>query len=273
MLYVTRHEFNNKYINIEVLNSWSLRLSSNALISENIVNSRIQGLLFRSSITDKEGIDIFVGQNLSINFPSYCSAFYVYSITKIGTSYVIYTCKQTKAKHFILPSLGESKSFLCFDDLLENVYLEYTGVETEGLLFGSALFLRYRVVSTKSFTELDAKLLKHSSYVGSITDDYHITYLMKISPEFKDDITKFIEGKYSKLSDKLKNLILSFHGYDKTGITGQILYNHPLRRKQLEIEFGQPLPRDIEVYDIPVIEQESYLSELYTNAKLNKSLL
>ena len=65
-----------------------------------------------------------------------------------------------------------------------------------------------------------------------------------------------MEGKYSLMSKELKNTIIKFHDYKPFGKTWQILHKDSKLREQMEIDFGVPIHADLELFDIPDINEE-----------------
>jgi hypothetical protein len=72
----------------------------------------------------------------------------------------------------------------------------------------------------------------------------------------KSDITNFKLGYYSLFKETVKWQILSFHGYKRDGELAQILFKSEERRKQLELDLGEPLSADSELFSIMETKDE-----------------
>ena len=80
--------------------------------------------------------------------------------------------------------------------------------------------------------------------------------------------TKFIKGKYSKLSQSYKFAILDFHDKDIDDTLGQVLFRAEKRRKMLEKKLGEVLPEGSEVLSVIDPAKETYKPETYKFKKL-----
>ena len=79
---------------------------------------------------------------------------------------------------------------------------------------------------------------------------------------------KFINGKYSKLSQSYKFAILEFHDKDLDDTLGQVLFKAERRKRTLERKLGAALPEDSELLSIIDTKKETYNPEIYNFKKL-----
>lgn len=258
MLYIIERELQGKKITIEILNSRIIRLLPKFPVDISVDSSgKINKLLFCNS-----DINICIGDIIKVPIQNINTGFYVSNmIMERDGCYTVTATKNTKSKHFILPFLGDTKNQYGLDTFLENVYLDFTNSEIDPYLKNKVLYLHYRVFNCNEFIKIDSWLLSNKNFVTTLVgESYHITYVMKIPDTFIKDVNIFKSGKYSKFSKEAKERILTFHSFKEDGITGQILYNNPKLRKQLELEFNIPLPENIELFDIPEMAEETYTS-------------
>lgn len=84
-------------------------------------------------------------------------------------------------------------------------------------------------------------------------------YKIKISSRFIDDIRLFAEGKYSKMSEDAKKLIVENCGiYPEKSLGYTVLYKSPKRKAFLEELIGQELPQDAEYMSVLDLKKEAY---------------
>jgi hypothetical protein len=96
-------------------------------------------------------------------------------------------------------------------------------------------------------------------FVRALEPDYQYTmFIFNFKTYDYDDVAKFLEGKYSELSTVSKRRILTFHKSTEDSEIGHILYKSPIRRKQFELDFGVEIKEELELYDKPVLEVETW---------------
>lgn len=186
----------------------------------------------------------------------------VYEINKIEKStdkaFRLYTTIGTKTKQFILPCLDFDREYFLYDTFLENVYIKTDSIDLGITPIKYPLFLLYRYSESELYKAFELRIIKHPHYRHRIDiNNYEVLFIFDIE-NFGKDVDKFIKGKYSELSNKLKNQIMKFHKYVYGGTMHQILYRDPKLRKQLEIQFNVEISSNLELYDIPDIKEETY---------------
>jgi hypothetical protein len=164
------------------------------------------------------------------------------------------TDKHTKTSKFLLPILSNNqftKNTFLYDTYFVNCYL------SEDL---KHLHLIYRYSESIVFQTFEKLLKEHPDFISKKDINYqNVMITFKINPEFSGVVTFFINGKYSKFHEDYKQTILRFFGYNKTGKMAQILYKSSKRREQLELDFGVPISRDLELFSIPDLMDEVYV--------------
>lgn len=187
----------------------------------------------------------------------------VYEVNKIekltDKAFSIYSTIGTKTKQFILPCLEYDREYFLYDTLLENAYIKISNLNLDISNVECPLILLYRYSESELFKAFEYRIIKHPYYRYRVDiNNYEVLYIFDIV-SYKEDVNKFIEGKYSRLSDKLKNSIMKFHEYNYGGIMHQILNKDKKLRNQLELQFNVKINTLSELYDIPDIKKETYI--------------
>lgn len=185
----------------------------------------------------------------------------------------LYGGKSTKATHFLLPFYGWGKAF--YTDYLISVNIK------DDLKEPRIIFIFDNIDEDSLLTQI-YKLTNHHCYEDSWYDDDNkeVIVSMKIPKEFIKDYRLFLEGKYSKFSDKYKEILTKIYGrgvhplfeinekgerigFSKTAHKVTVFEAiTPTNDKRIAIgrRLGINLPEDAEVFDRVNIEEESYLS-------------
>ena len=155
--------------------------------------------------------------------------------------------KKNKASTFILPMMGGNRK-LFFYDKLKNCYL------SSDSKYIVLIYINYKTVI---FSKFIGALRALKTFENEIKISKGQTaYIFKILKHYKDDCTKFLEGKYSKFDSIYKLRILDFHNKDIEDPIGQILYKSPTRKEKMEKVLDAVLPRGSELFSIPQKENE-----------------
>ena len=186
----------------------------------------------------------------------------VYEVNKIekltDKAFSIYTTIETKTKQFILPCLDYNREYFLYDTFLENAYIRTEDSTLDMDSIECPLILLYRYSESELFKTFETRITKHPYFKGKKDINiYEVLYIFDIAP-FKNDVEKFIEGKYSILSNKLKTSIINFHGYTQTGTMAQVLNKDSKLRQQMELQFNVPININSELYSIPEMREETF---------------
>jgi len=111
---------------------------------------------------------------------------------------------------FLLPLLGLSKNIIFNKHFVTTYIRDYRFPELDNVVI-----LEYK----KSNPELDEMY----SY-GKTEGEGYVLYYYQVDKYFEQDYLNFIEGKYSRFSNKAKQEILSFWGSNKVSLIYGILY-------------------------------------------------
>lgn len=145
--------------------------------------------------------------------------------TKEG-DFLIKTHIPNKTTTYLLPCLESGKKTFSCHDYMINAYIDESG---------KYINILYRYVSDDYYKTLELKLLKHKYYIDTIDiSNEYIIHKFEIPEKYKEDVTLFIKGMYSKFSSVLKRRILEFHNKGKNSELYGILYKTSEYRKKLE---------------------------------------
>jgi len=238
----------------EIINGYQINLRFT--ISPKIICNASEIL---SLMVGKGGLSLFDKLKVPIDH-KIISSYEVNKIEKItDKSFSIYATIGTKTKQFILPCLEFDREYFLYDTFLENAYIKVL-IRGDNTSDWSKfpLILLYRYSESEIYRNFETRITKHPLFKFSIDiNPFEVLYVFNIK-DYEKDLNKFINGKYSELSNKLKLNIMSFHSYSKDGLMWKILNKDVRLKEQLEIKFETSLSKTMELYDIPDINKETY---------------
>lgn len=145
---------------------------------------------------------------------------------------------------FALPLLGWNRSV--FQPYLINAYIRHEGVPH---FQQDHLFVLLKWSADERFEKLTEVLCKHPTHISLYEPDdkgEFVMHVFKIRDELLIDYNKFLNGKYSQMSDAAKELII---GSAKVGgVTSQILKRDKRLREVQEQRIGVVLSDSDEVW-------------------------
>lgn len=103
-----------------------------------------------------------------------------------------------KSVYYILPLIGLSKFSFGGGDNFVNSYVSYNG----------------KVIAVIKEKELALEFIEHAFYCTDfhVPDTEYTAIVFTIPKEFEEDLSLFLEGKYSKMSEASKSMILKYSG-------------------------------------------------------------
>lgn len=196
---------------------------------------------------------ISIHDQINIKFSSNISSIYVINkITKTKPGILdMYDCfistgTINKNATYILPIYGYNYRYFSVDERLINSYIS---------LDYNYLYLRYRYNNVESFKELERRIRNLPDFYKIINDtNYSITYQLKIPTIYKEDIQKIFEGKYSSITQDLKNLIIKFH--DNESYFEAVLNKSSTLKAFLEKSLDVKIPNNIDLESKPYKQLE-----------------
>lgn len=162
--------------------------------------------------------------------------------------------KRNRSSFCVMPILDIARNDLFWDNPL--YYLNcYVAIEEFPedkdkfyLLFNfdknTEAYLAVREILSKN--DYYAREICHSSK----TQDY-ILFVFNIPSKFKRDVTRFREGKYSKLSREYKNLIFKVHKVTDKKELYHIIMKTDKRRLRLSNELNYDIDEETELWEKP----------------------
>lgn len=154
--------------------------------------------------------------------------------------------------NFILPLFGKPHSF--YSPYLKGAFIADATMRdynTEGNIF-------LLIERKNDYEKLMVSLRGFETYLTEYDiNDFEVMVVLRLSDNFKPDYFKFIDGKYSRMSDEAKALILATS--KPKGNNYKILTRDSGFREWWEKKLDVELTPEDEVYWKPEIEKESYL--------------
>jgi len=239
-----------QYMHIVPMDSLTVRALSVKQIHQ--INDAITG------ITLKDDTQLKLGDSVVINSLSFKINSIKPFIKGNSTYYDLQTARKTKSSIFILPMLGKTKKTFFYDTLLLNVFIKVKHKQNYYIT------LLYHDADSSAFITFKGILENLPTFKESYKPtDTHIVFLFSVPMKFKDLLTHFLQGKYSKLTDFYKSRILAFHNQSLKGFVGQVLFKSSIRRNILEEKLGAELTIDSEVLSVPSMEEETLDTKYY----------
>lgn len=193
---------------------------------------------------DFDGIyQINVGTTIPINYDDRVYNFQINTIVIENNAIYLAETERNITDRFIIPVLKLSI------DLIGNHYLLGSYLYTEKDISGEYLYLWYRYIDEDEYKSLETRLMENPNFINKYDITQETTlFKFKIPKIFLEGVKLISEGKYSKISNEFKRIILQFYGIGKDSEIGYILYRHPNAVKALEEEFKVKLDDNIDVF-------------------------
>ena len=171
--------------------------------------------------------------------------------------YDLSMAKRTKSSIFVMPMLGGSRRLFFWTRLFLNCFIK---TEDEQ----DCIALLYRWSDDPLFFKFEKalKAFKDFKKVYNPTNNT-ILFIFDIPKDSKKDFKNFINGKYSKLSNKYKLDILRFHNQSIDEEIGEVLYKDPVRREKMEARLNVIFENDTELLSIINIDNETFKIKNY----------
>ncbi len=170
-------------------------------------------------------------------------------------SMISMTNDYTKATTFVRPLLGWANSF--FTNSYINCYIELKPDHKIFLVFHK---LEGRV--DDATVECFQQMQQHPLFDGIKETQDKIVFEFHADPDMAYDMDQFARGKYSKMSDGAKQLILFGQAsLSNVAPLSRVLYPSAEDRKTLSEQLGEELPADVEIMSCPDLAAEMYASQ------------
>jgi hypothetical protein len=251
---------------LKIVNGSTIELISDVYVEETKINNEI------TEIRIKEH-NIKISDTFTFDLSGVKTSYTITYISKVVSrngkeTYLLHTELRNKATYYVMPLLEllnvpvkHSKSLekptvleiskYCFNTYLINCYIG----SFDGNVLDGYLYLKFRYSSHPTYQLLETLLQDHYLFIESIDDKEFTYFKFKIPRTHIEDVSTFLDGGYSKLSQLLKNKIILFFKLDKKSTMYQILHKGDEYRKQLEERVGGNL-EGLELETIPTKENE-----------------
>tara|TARA_R110000765_G_C18841082_1_gene597971 strand:- start:162 stop:920 length:759 start_codon:yes stop_codon:yes gene_type:complete len=239
------------------INSLCFKISgATHLLTPNKKNNIIQ------SLEGPDGVMFPLGLTLDIKKRKYIVNIIQETLSANKKYYTVHIAKRTKSSTFIMPMLGGHRDLYFWNKLFINCFIE-TEEDKD------CIALLYRWSSDLSYIKFEKALSKFKNFKRRYdpNPDY-VMFVFNVPKKHIRNYKKFINGKYSKLTQDYKFEILEFHDKDMSDELGQILFKSEKRKKAMEHKLDIELPEDSELLSIINMDQETYNPEIYKFKKL-----
>jgi len=165
--------------------------------------------------------------------------------------------RKTKSFTYIFPML---KDVVKYRPSVANVFI---GDDSYPSLDGN-IFVLYKFSASIEFLAYEEYMKNHDLYVTAYDpDEKHLMMVFKVPPKHKEDFKLLTESKYSKVSEKYKQKILTFHAISKNHPVADVLYKPEKAFRALEEKLdSRTIPRTQEVSSV-LDKQREFYNDVY----------
>lgn len=150
----------------------------------------------------------------------------------------------------ILPMLGKPWSW--YGDTFKNAYIG----DSNKPEYDNHILLLFEYSINERFLNLEQTMRESRHYITDYDPNPEtVIFVFSVPEDFQDDYTLFRQGKYSRLSPKLKSMIL---GDITFGVNYDILTRSAVRRKKMEEMLETTIDPSAELLDPPNPDVEVY---------------
>lgn len=233
------------------MRSWRLMFIETTCVD---INPGVDPITGKVTSVSFDGLySVQVDTSLPINYDGRVYNFKInHIILENGVLYLAETERNITAK-FIMPVLKINI------DQIGNHYLLGSYLYTDTDESGEYLYLWYRYIDEDEYKTLETNLKKNPNYVNSYDITKETTlFKFKIPTTFLNSVKLIVDGKYSKITNELKRIIMQFYGIGKESEIGHIIYRHPMAVQRIEDAFDVKLSDDIDVFRKMRKEDETF---------------
>jgi len=243
---------------LEVLNAKTIIIEPNIPFSKEWIDKfHLRKVNFsidnKIEIGDKIDLDYNTSDNI---YKSYYKVNFMYKEDK--SKIRINEFEDTMSSIYITPLLGLKKEHLLLDTNFINTYIEHYNFKHN---LGEYIYLIYRYIPIGYYAKFIEILQKQKGCINYLkdSDKRFDCFVFKTDEKFINDVKLLLKGKYSKISEEAKKLILNFHNQTNPETPlAQILYKGNLRRNELEETFGCIMPDNIDFAEKCNLNEETW---------------
>ncbi len=252
-------KWDSKEVSYQIVSGRTIRLQSTAAYIDTRTDDRGR----TCSVVFEDRYSIKLEETLKLmdeEFPVQFRIREIQRVSDVNNMILLHSHRRTLSSYFLLPLLGKDRNYFSFNGYFVNAYLHKSNSKREKLKF---LYLLYTFSSSLEFAELEARLRKHPMYISCCNPDRaHLMYTFRIPGEHHSDISIFLLGSYSRLTEDAKKGIAKFHGFNRTGTMWKILYKDAKLKAELEKKLEASIPDYIELFDRPSWQNEIYTEKM-----------
>lgn len=152
---------------------------------------------------------------------------------------------------YVMPLLGFNKDDMFINTNLINCYTSHYDYNHSP---GEYLYLIYRYTPTNYYSLFKEAMQKQENFSIYVKDkdERFDCFVFKADLKLVEDVKLLMKGKYSHISKKAKEMIISYHkSNNPENRLNQILHRGHLRIKELEEQLGCKLPKNIDLEEMP----------------------
>jgi hypothetical protein len=163
-----------------------------------------------------------------------------------------------KSRTYLLPVLA-SKVDIEFEYLIIDTFIKFN----PSLSIEYPIGILFEDEATESFEEYKTYLRQSLQYHSEHVVSNHILFIFEFPDEYTDDYIKFKAGKYSRMSQGAKKLILKYTSevYKYPPLVEDVvgvLWRHKTRKQKLEKSLGMYISDDSELASKIIYENETF---------------
>jgi len=149
---------------------------------------------------------------------------------------------------YILPTLGKDAEYFKPATFINTCLI------TKNVRY---LYIIARKTDTMNYIAWINLLKSHSLFISSFKNKSFMYLKFQIPEKNIEDVKLLLQGKFSKISNLLKQQILQFFDYNmENSYIAQVLYKSPKLKKMMEQKLDVKIPKDIELYSKPTLQLE-----------------
>jgi hypothetical protein len=250
----TLHAGTGQFVIMDPINGRSVVLRSTRIkpivINSDTDDDVIESIQYNGLPTIGRGKQIVLGKE----------PFRVNHIEASGENFILHASKLTKASYFMLPALGENRSYFLWDSLFVNAFVDVEDACYESL--GPHLYLLYRFSKKRSYARFEQIIQQNELFVNMFdVDPFHVLYTFRIPDELVIEYRLFKKGAYSKLHVNYKQQVLAFHQAGRSSSLAGILNKTESFRQRLSKDLAAEIHKSAELHDAPVLHEETFLNK------------
>ncbi|MCP4255002.1 MAG: hypothetical protein GY775_16670 [Candidatus Scalindua sp.] len=233
----------------------------NLIINSPIQRNKIEDNLFSIDINTEKNIKL--GDKMPVNIKgsdfNYDTFYYVNKFEELDSkNFKIREFESNLSSTYLLPLLDLKRDTVILKQNFINCYLRHYNYKHET---GEYLYLIYRWLPAKYYAEfvsLMSKLQGFNSYVKDKDKRFDV-FVFKVNTNKVRDIKLILEGKYSKISETSKKLILLFHLHiNSSDYLWKVLNKCNSLREQIGKDLNCKIPEDVDLEEKMKIIEETW---------------